>query len=259
VDSWIDREHHLRARAEQILVLLQDLWGDSPPPSPDPQLAILIDAVAGDDEYGRAAHVVVHGDGLTYQHLIQALMDPGPRSVALAKLPPPLVRRLAASGVGANVSPGMAALPDERCGAWELNGATGIVSFDATCARLMGAGHRAGRRSFASAGQDTTSGSAGQATPAFGDQDSPSSTPSAPVGGVQEVSTVHPDDRPLVAAAMREALDTGRGYQMRFRVRMPDGVYVWRASRARVLPATDFDATRLMGFVADDQWPFPLL
>ena len=256
MDSWIDREHHLRARAEQILVLLQDLWGDSPPPSPDPQLAILIDAVAGDDEHGRAAHVVVHGDGLTYQHLIQALMDSGSRSVALAKLPPALVRRLAASGVGADVSPGMAALPDERCGAWELNGATGIVSFDATCARLMGAGHRPGRRSFTSADHDTTSGPAGQDTPASADQNSPLVVP---VESVREVSTVHPDDRPLVAAAMREALDTGRGYQMRFRVRMPDGVYVRRASRARVLPATDFDATRLVGFVADDRWPFPLL
>lgn len=223
----MDREHHLRRRAEQVIVLLHQLWGDLPPPAPDPQLTTFIDALAGDDASGQGEQLVVQGDGLTYHQLAQALLESGPRQRALAKLPPRLLQQLVATGaVSPLTTSGMAALPDERCGLWELVQA-GTVTFDATCARLLGVGHHHGQAALASVAEGQRS------VLTFGD-------------------TMHPDDQPLIAAALEEAFSTGRRYETRFRVRQLDGTYAWRASRARTVPATDSSATRLIGFIAAD-------
>lgn len=238
----MDREHRLHARAEKIAALLEALWGDQPPISPNPQMTALIDAVAGDDEHGRASRLVVHGDELTYAQLAQAVLDPGPRLAALARLPPRLLQRLIATGVVDDaVSPGMAALPDQHCGAWELEAGTGTISYDATCARLMGNGHTAGAGPFAL--QLDAGGTGAPPAPDTG-------------RGSRTTPTLHPDDRSAVVAALRESLSTGQDYEMRFRVLLSDGTWAWRASRARLLPATATTARRLVGFIAAEDVAF---
>lgn len=217
----MDREHHLRRRAEQVRLLLDGLWGDSAPPGRDPRLTVLVDALTGDDENGRAGQVVVRGDDLTYRQLVEAVTGTGEPCSRLARLPAPLLAHLRSSGAldPPLVSRGMAALPDERAGAWELDAATGVLSFDSVTARLLGVG----------------------ATEGWCDMES--------VG----LQALHPDDQFHVASALEEALTTRRPYQVRFRTRQPHGDYSWRASRARVLAGERSDALRLVGFVAADE------
>jgi len=220
VDTWIDREHHLRRRAERVRDLLHGLWGHDPLPHADPQLALLLDALLGDDESGRASGVVVQGDGVTYGQLIDAVTHPGGGLRGLSRLPAAFVQRLEASAAlaPARLSRGLAALPDETCGAWELDIATEVVSYDAVTARLLGFGHQGGRGNLRSTG----------------------------------AGTIHHDDEFLVASALEEATATHRPYQVRFRVSLPDGSTGWRASRARPVGGEGSDAARLVGFVAAD-------
>lgn len=236
----MDREHRLHARAEKVAALLEALWGDQPPISPNPQMTALIDAVAGDDEHGRALRLVVHGDELTYTQLARAVLDTGPRSAALTNLPARLLQQLMAAGViEATLSPGMAALPDENCGAWELEAGTNTVSYDATCARLLGIGHTPGQGRSSLPLSTLTTGSDLMINPSSG-------------AGARTRPVIHPQDEPLVTAALAQALRTGDRYEMRFRVWLADGTWAWRASRARVLPATATTARRLVGFMAAD-------
>jgi len=215
----MDREHHVRRRAEQVRLLLDGLWGDESPPGRDPRLTVLVDALTGDDESGRAEQVVVQGDGLSYRQLAAAVRA-GEGSGA-GHLPPGLVGRLRDAGALAPlpVSRGMAALPDERAGAWDLDPGTGVVSFDAVTARLLGFGHGDGWCDIESVG----------------------------------LQALHPDDQFHVASAIEETLSTRRPYQVRFRARLPHGDYAWRASRARVLTGARTGALRLVGFVAADE------
>jgi len=224
VGTEVDREHRLRRRAELVTQLLRVMWGSELPPGPHPQLTALVDALAGDDETGRSEQFVVHGDGLTYQQLLVALTHPAGGPVGAMGLPPRLVQRLRRASKEMGLSPGLAALPDERCGAWELDAGTGVVSFDDTAARLLGIGHRGG--------QDIL----------------PASHLSL---------YVHPEDRHRVADAVAESLDTGHPYQSRFRVVGGEGAVAWVASRARVLTCTTTDshAARLVGFLAPDEEP----
>jgi len=216
----MDREHQLRRRAELVRELIDGLWGDEAPPGPDPQLALLLDTLVGDDESGRAEQVVVRGDGLTYHQLIVALAGAGELSSRLAGLPPALVERLAAtpSFPPVDVSRGMAALPARCAGAWELDSETGVLSYDSITARLLGVGHTDGWCDLHPAG----------------------------------MAAIHPDDQPLVESAITEALTTRRPYQARFRALLPHGDYAWRASHARPVAGARTDAGRLIGFVAAD-------
>jgi len=216
----MDREHHLRRRAEQVRQLLDGLWGDEDPPSRDPRLTVLVDALTGDDENGRGEQVVVHGDGLTYRRLVEALTAAGDPCTGLGRLPPALVERLRHAGAlePLRVSRGMAALPDEHAGAWELDSGTGVLSFDSVTARLLGVGHTEGWCDMESTG----------------------------------LRALHPDDQFHVASALEETLTTRRPYQVRFRARLPHGDYAWRASRARVVSGDRHDSVHLVGFVAAD-------
>ena len=219
MDSWIDRQHRLRLRAERVAALLVQLWGDRPPPSSNPQLTTLVDAVAGDDEHGREDGLVVHGDELSHQRLVRALRHRGSLEEALGELPDRLADRLRDSGLLTSpaLSAGTTALPSADCGAWELDTATGTIAYDAVAARILGAGHAGGR-------------------------------------GLLPANTgdgVHPDDRAAVAAELAEAVRTGRPYEARFRTLQPDGGYTWCVSRARVLLGAG--APRLVGFIAADE------
>lgn len=95
--SWMDHHRKVLHRARRVSTLLLDLWGEAPPPAPDPALVAAVDALSADDGFGRAAHVIVQGDDLTYRQLdaILALVeDPDHHALALRTLPPRLRRRL---------------------------------------------------------------------------------------------------------------------------------------------------------------------
>jgi PAS domain S-box-containing protein len=55
---------------------------------------------------------------------------------------------------------------------------------------------------------------------------------SRPLPAKERMALVHPDDRPTVERALREALHTHRPATYEFRVRLPDGSYRWLASRS---------------------------
>lgn len=101
VEPWIEERRRRLRRARRVSTLMLDLWGDAPPPPPDPALTAAQDALAADDGLGRAAHLVVQGDHLTYQQLgaVLALIEDGDRfAQALTMLPPSLRRRLTGAG-----------------------------------------------------------------------------------------------------------------------------------------------------------------
>ena len=98
-------------RAERVLAVLRELWGDEPPPGPDPDLAWLVDALAVDDAHGREEGLVVHSD-----------------AIALSSL---------ADWIGA---PHVA---DEHTAAWQLDTATGRVLLDEEGGRVLGVGREA--------------------------------------------------------------------------------------------------------------------
>ncbi|MEZ0493972.1 hypothetical protein AB2L28_17185 [Kineococcus sp. TBRC 1896] len=90
------------SRALWIRGLLGDLWGDELPPSADPWLTLVQDALALDDEAGRERGCVVYADALHLDVLAdvlaEALRAHPRRVVLLARLPvvlrEPVLRQL---------------------------------------------------------------------------------------------------------------------------------------------------------------------
>ena len=62
---------------------------------------------------------------------------------------------------------------------------------------------------------------------------------------------VHPQDRAGRDAAIQKAIETRGGYEMEFRVLLPDGTVRWLAERARCVSDQDGNATRLLGVSID--------
>src|SRR4029077_3937296 len=62
---------------------------------------------------------------------------------------------------------------------------------------------------------------------------------------------VHPQDRTGRDAAIQKAIETRGGYEMEFRVLLPDGTVRWLAERARCVGDQDGNATRLLGVSID--------
>lgn len=83
------------ARARHVRDLLLELWGDELPPSPDPQLTVLTDALALDDERGRRRRIITQGEGLTLEVLHQLLRAREPIQQRLLLLPPGLQQQMA--------------------------------------------------------------------------------------------------------------------------------------------------------------------
>lgn len=93
---WTE-QHLMLRRVRRVSTLVLELWGDAPPPPPEPAVTAAHDALAADDGFGRAEHLVVQGDRLTYQQLVRVLAlieDPDRLSRALTMLPPRLRERL---------------------------------------------------------------------------------------------------------------------------------------------------------------------
>jgi PAS domain-containing protein len=109
VPGPFDREDR-SLRAQRVLAVLRDLWGDERPPGQDPELAWIVDALAVDDAHGREDGFVVHSDGL-----------------ALTSL---------ADWLGAPLS------ADEQTGAWQLDTATGRVVVHERGSAVLGVGRQ---------------------------------------------------------------------------------------------------------------------
>lgn len=227
--SW-DTQHRLRLRAERALALLQQLWGDEPPPGPNSSLTALLDAIAGDDDNARQDHLVSHGDGLSYELLADLLQrdrpsqgggpgpTAGPSAASSPTLPPDLVERLSSLGLfdpPASTSPRTG---QHATGVWELDPTTGVVAYDDVSARLIGAGATAGW---------------------------------APVESHLR-TLIHPEDCEHVAQGMLQCLDSGAPYLVRFRTLSPEGKTVWLVSQGRVLHHPADSSPRLTGFITRD-------
>jgi PAS domain S-box-containing protein len=65
------------------------------------------------------------------------------------------------------------------------------------------------------------------------------------------IERVHPNHRDEVAATLRNALDTGSSYQLRYALERPDGSQLWLKERGTVLTDEDGTATRVIGVNRD--------
>ena len=62
---------------------------------------------------------------------------------------------------------------------------------------------------------------------------------------------VHPEDRALRDSAVKHALETGSGYEMEYRVLLPDGTLRWIGARARCVAGDNRKGARLIGVSID--------
>src|SRR5207247_9911877 len=58
---------------------------------------------------------------------------------------------------------------------------------------------------------------------------------------------VHPDDRPLRDSAIKRAIETKDGYEIEYRILLPDGTVRWISGRARCMSDGDGRSPRLLG------------
>src|SRR6266550_260395 len=62
---------------------------------------------------------------------------------------------------------------------------------------------------------------------------------------------VHPDDQPLRDSAIKRAIETKGGYDIEYRILLPDGKVRWISGRARCINDGDGRSTRLLGVSMD--------
>jgi PAS domain S-box-containing protein len=62
---------------------------------------------------------------------------------------------------------------------------------------------------------------------------------------------VHPEDRTRRDGLVQRAMRTHGGYEIEYRIRLPDGNVRWIGGRGRCLPGTDGKSTRLLGVSMD--------
>lgn len=232
----LDVEHQRRLRAERVLDVLRAIWGDELPPAPDSELRTLIDAIAADDAHAAAVRLVSQGDGVTYETLAALWRARGRTSEAVelaTDLPAPVKERLRQldlslpqQATGTTQSPERteqsppAVAEGEPAdahhfGIWEYDPRTGLITFDAVTARLLGADPQAGSARIEEHLQDH----------------------------------VHPEDRERVAEALVTALAAGRTYELRFRIVSPIGVVTVLHSHARVLRDATSGSAHLTGLL----------
>lgn len=82
----LDLEHQRRLRAERVLTMLRELWGDELPPGPNAEVAVLIDTIALDDDHGAGDQLITQRDGLTYAMVAELITHYHPDT---ANPPPP--------------------------------------------------------------------------------------------------------------------------------------------------------------------------
>src|SRR5437660_826780 len=62
---------------------------------------------------------------------------------------------------------------------------------------------------------------------------------------------VHPDDQPVRDSAIKRAIETKGGYEIEYRILLPDGTVRWISGRARCMSDGDGRSTRLLGVSMD--------
>ncbi|HZS17235.1 MAG TPA: PAS domain-containing protein [Candidatus Udaeobacter sp.] len=75
--------------------------------------------------------------------------------------------------------------------------------------------------------------------------------PESPVDESMYQSRVHPEDRALREAAIKQAIKTQGEYALEYRVLLPDGTLRWISGRGRCLPGKHGKGTRLLGVSVD--------
>lgn len=75
--------------------------------------------------------------------------------------------------------------------------------------------------------------------------------PNEPVSYQSFVNRVHPEDRPKREAAVERAIETNGGYDIEFRVVLPDGTIRWISGRARCMSHGVSKCSRLVGVSMD--------
>ena len=75
--------------------------------------------------------------------------------------------------------------------------------------------------------------------------------PEEKVTDVEFRAHVHPEDRPKRDAMIEQAITTKGGYELEFRIILPDGTLHWIVGRARWVTSGDGAACRLVGVSAD--------
>jgi len=76
-------------------------------------------------------------------------------------------------------------------------------------------------------------------------------TPGTDVDYAAFQERVHPDDRPLRDSAIKRAIETKGGYEIEYRILLPDGTVRWISGRARCMSDGDGRSTRLLGVSMD--------
>jgi PAS domain S-box-containing protein len=74
---------------------------------------------------------------------------------------------------------------------------------------------------------------------------------SEPISLAEFCGRAHPEDRAIPDAALKEAIETGGGYEIEYRALLPDGAVRWISGRARCLRDEKGALTRLLGVSMD--------
>ncbi|WP_432544974.1 PAS domain-containing protein [Kineococcus sp. SYSU DK002] len=218
-DDRLSREHHVRRRAEQVRADLEGLWGDEPPPGPDPELTSLVDALALDDDHGRRAGLLVQGDAIPFRALVRLLLTSPAGEAVLPELPPELRARVDLAAATADPDALVTrvvdrGVPPTPSGAFALHLEPAVVDLDERVSGLLG---------FAARQQRVT--------------------------WEEVLSAVHPDDREDVRRATAGALERASSLGLRFRVLHADGSVRWLSTVGHALTGEGGRTTRqIVGF-----------
>ncbi|MEZ0163353.1 PAS domain-containing protein [Kineococcus sp. LSe6-4] len=217
-DDSLSREHHVRRRAERVRADVQELWGDEPPPGPDPEITSLVDSIALDDDHGRQAGLLVQGDAVPFHVLVRLLLTSPVGQAVLVDLPASVRARidLAASTVdpvGLRSWATNRGLPQVPSGAFAMHASPQVVDLDERVSGLLGFPSRQHRLPWR-----------------------------------ESLRHVHPDDRDRVFATTQDAFAKSSSLSLRFRVVLADGSVQWLSTVGHALKGEDGGTEQVVGF-----------
>lgn len=217
-DDSLSREHHVRRRAEQVRADLADLWGDEPPPGPDPEMTSLVDSLALDDDHGRQLGLLVQGDAVPFHVLVRLMLTSPLGQAVIPDLPASVRARvdLAAATVdpvGFRAWTATRGLPQTPSGAFAMHLSPEVVDLDERVSGLLGFPSRQHRLSW----DDT-------------------------------LRHVHPEDQERVSKTTREAFAKASSLSLRFRVLQSDGSVRWLSTVGHALTGEDGGTEQIVGF-----------
>lgn len=217
-DDHLSREHHVRRRAEVVRTDLEALWGNEPPPGPDPQITSLVDSLALDDDHGRRSGLLVQGDAIPFHLLVRLLITSTVGQEVVTELPAELRARidLAAATVDPEAMRAWVAnrgLPQTPSGAFAMHVDPPVVDLDERVSGLLGLPARQHR---------------------------------VPWG--ETLRRIHPADRDQVEALTRASFEKQSSLSIRFRVVHEDGSVHWLSTVGHALTGEDGGTEQVVGF-----------